>query len=81
MLRLLQVLYLELILVKVGLPLLEFLGDLEPLLFKHVDLLDLLFELGLHGPLLVLGLPHGLLGLVPQPLQHLLLRLHLLLLC
>ena len=80
MLRLLQVLNLELVLVEVGLSLLEFLGDLLSLLLEHVDLLDLLLEPSLDCPLLVLGLPHGLLGLVAELLKDLLLGLHLLLL-
>ena len=53
MLRLLQVLYLELVLVQVSLPLLELLSDLQAFLFKHVDLFDLLLKLGLNSAFLV----------------------------
>jgi len=43
MLRLLQILYLELVFVEVSLTLLELFCDFLTLLFKHIDLLNFLF--------------------------------------
>jgi hypothetical protein len=76
MLRFLQVLYLEFVLVEVCLALLQFLSDLQPLLLKHVYLLDLLLELCLDLPLLFPGFLHQTLGLLQLPLEMLHLSLH-----
>lgn len=61
MLGFLQVLYLELILVEVGLPLLQLIRDFLPLLLQHLDLLDLLLQLCLDYGLLGLSLAHAVL--------------------
>jgi hypothetical protein len=55
----------------------ELLSDLLSLLLEHVDLLDLLLELGLDHPLFRLRLLHLLLSLVTLPLDLLLLTLYL----
>ena len=81
MLRLLQVLYLELVLVEISLPLLKLLSDLLSLLLKHVNLLDLLLQLRLHLLLFLLRGQHQQLCLIAQLLQSLLLRLNFLLVC
>ena len=81
MLRLLQILYLELVLVEVSLPLFELLSDLLPLLLKHIDLLDLLLQLSLYLLLLLLRSKHQQLCLIAQLLETLLLSLNFLLVC
>ena len=80
MLRLLQILYLELLLVEVSVSFLEFLGDLLPLLLEHVDLFDLLLKLRLDDALLILGLLHLVPRLFFLELNLFLLALDLLLL-
>ena len=79
MLRLLQILYLELVFVEVSIPLLELVSDFLPLLLKHFDLLLLLLELRLDDPLVILGLLHFLPVSVPLLLYLLLFLLYLLL--
>ena len=80
-LRLLQILDLELVLIEVSFSLLEFLSDLEAFLLKHVDLLDLFLELGFYCAFLIACNLHQFLLLFLLHLDGLLLLFHLFLLC
>lgn len=80
MLALLQILYLELVLVEVGLSLFELLCDLKLLLFEHLDLLVALLELSLGLFLGAAGFLRSDLSLLAGTLELLFLSFYLLLL-